>query len=129
MSFKVGMIRGDGIGPEIMAQAQKVLEVVAGKYGQDFIYEDILLGGASIDVHGRPLTEEALKAAESCDAVLMGSIGGDAATSPWYQLAPHLRPEAGLLGIRKGLGLFANLRPAYLYNELRAACPLRDEII
>ena len=67
--------------------------------------------------------------AKTCDAVLMGSIGGDAATSPWYRLEPSRRPEAGLLGIRKALNLFANVRPAYLYDELKAACPLRDEVI
>lgn len=87
------------------------------------------MGGASIDVHGVPLTDETIESAKSCDAVLMGSIGGDAKTSPWYRLEPSKRPEAGLLGIRKALNLFANLRPAYLYRELRGACPLRDEII
>ena len=94
-----------------------------------FSYSEVLLGGASIDVHGVPLTDEAIATAKASDAVLMGSIGGDAKTSPWYKLEPSKRPEAGLLAIRKALNLFANLRPAYLYNELRAACPLRDEII
>ena len=129
MSYKVGVIRGDGIGPEIVAEALKVLDKVAEKYNETFDYTDILLGGASIDATGKPLTEEALETAKSCDAVLMGSIGGDAKTSPWYKLEPSKRPEAGLLAIRKALNLFANLRPAYLYNELRDACPLRDEII
>ena len=92
-------------------------------------YTEVLLGGASIDAHGVPLTEEAIAQAKASDAVLMGSIGGDAKTSPWYKLEPSKRPEAGLLAIRKALNLFANLRPAYLYNELRDACPLRDEII
>ena len=87
------------------------------------------MGGCSIDVHGVPLTDEAIEAAKKSDAVLMGSIGGNTSTSPWYKLPPEKRPEAGLLGIRKALGLFANLRPAYLYDELRAACPLRDDII
>ena len=129
MGYKIGIIRGDGIGPEIIREAQKVLETVADQAGLDFTYVDILLGGASIDATGEPLTKEALETAASCDAVLMGSIGGNTSTSPWYKLPPNLRPEAGLLGIRKGLGLFANLRPAYLYDQLRAACPLRDEII
>ncbi len=129
MSYKVGVIRGDGIGPEIVAEALKVLDKAAAKYNQKFEYTDILLGGASIDATGVPLTEEALKTAGSCDAVLMGSIGGNTTTSPWYKLPANQRPEAGLLAIRKGLGLFANVRPAYLYDELRAACPLRDEII
>ena len=92
-------------------------------------HTEVLLGGASIDAHGVPLTEEAIAQAKASDAVLMGSIGGDAKTSPWYKLEPSKRPEAGLLAIRKALNLFANLRPAYLYNELRDACPLRDEII
>ena len=129
MSYKVGVIRGDGIGPEIVAEALKVLDKVAEKYNEKFDYTDILLGGASIDATGKPLTEEALETAKSCDAVLMGSIGGNTTTSPWYKLPANLRPEAGLLAIRKGLGLFANMRPAYLYEELKDACPLREDII
>ncbi len=129
MAFRIGVIRGDGIGPEIVAEAVKVLDRAAGKYHQQFDYTEILLGGASIDAAGEPLTKEALETAGKMDAVLMGSIGGNTTTSPWYKLPAHLRPEAGLLAIRKGLGLFANMRPAYLYEELKAACPLRDEII
>ena len=129
MSYKVGVIRGDGIGTEIVAEALKVLDKVAEKYNETFDYTDILLGGASIDATGKPLTEEALETAKSCDAVLMGSIGGNTTTSPWYKLPANLRPEAGLLAIRKGLGLFANMRPAYLYEELKDACPLREDII
>ncbi len=128
MEWKITCIPGDGIGPEIVAEAKKVLDAVAGKYGHVMHYTDILMGGASIDVHGVPLTKEAVEAAKSADAVLMGSIGGDAATSPWYQLPPNLRPEAGLLAIRKELNLFANLRPAVLYDELVEACPLKTEI-
>ena len=128
MNYKIGSISGDGIGPEIVREARKVLDAVCKKYGHEFTYTDLLLGGASIDVHGVPLTDETIEEAKKCDAVLMGSIGGDAKTSPWYKLEPSKRPEAGLLGIRKALNLFANLRPAYLYDELRAACPLRDDI-
>ena len=128
MNYKIGVISGDGIGPEIVREARKVLDAVCKKYGHEFDYTDLLLGGASIDVHGVPLTEETIEQAKKCDAVLMGSIGGDAKTSPWYQLEPSRRPEAGLLGIRKALNLFANLRPAYLYDELRSACPLREDI-
>ena len=128
MRCRIGVIAGDGIGPEIVREAVKVLDQVAVKYGHEFDYTELLLGGASIDVHGVPLTEETIQAAKACDAVLMGSIGGDAKTSPWYQLEPSRRPEAGLLGIRKALNLFANLRPAYLYEELRGACPLREDI-
>ena len=129
MEYKIALIPGDGIGPEIVAEAKKVLDRVCEKYSHKFSYTEVLLGGASIDAHGIPLTEEAIAQAKASDAVLMGSIGGDAKTSPWYKLEPSKRPEAGLLAIRKALNLFANLRPAYLYNELRDACPLRDEII
>ena len=129
MKFNIALIRGDGIGPEIVEEAKKVLDKVCSTYGHTFEYKDVLLGGASIDVHGVPLTDEAIADAKSSDAILMGSIGGDAKTSPWYQLEPSKRPEAGLLAIRKALNLFANLRPAYLYNELKDACPLREDII
>ena len=129
MEYKVGVISGDGIGPEIVREAKKVLDRICKVYGHHFEYEELLLGGASIDVHGVPLTEETIAAAKASDAVLMGSIGGDAKTSPWYQLEPSKRPEAGLLRIRKALNLFANLRPAYLYEELKGACPLKEEVI
>ncbi len=128
MELHIACIPGDGIGPEIVREAKKVLDKVAEKYGHAIAYQDILMGGASIDVHGVPLTDEAIAAAKAADAVLMGSIGGDTNTSPWYQLPPDKRPEAGLLKIRKELNLFANLRPAYLYEELAAACPLKEEI-
>ena len=129
MEYKIGSIAGDGIGPEIVGEARKIIDRIAEKYGHKIKYEDILLGGASIDATGVPLTEEAVAQAKSCNCVLMGSIGGDTSTSPWYRLAPNLRPEAGLLGIRKALNLFANLRPAVLYDELASACPLKEEII
>lgn len=128
MELKVGIIKGDGIGPEIVEEAMKVLDKVGEVYGHTYRYEELLLGGASIDVHGIPLTDETVAEAKSCDAVLMGSIGGDAKVSPWYQLEPNRRPEAGLLKIRKELNLFANLRPAVLYDELKGACPLKEEI-
>ena len=129
MNFNVAVIKGDGIGPEIVDQAVRVLDAAAEKSGHKFTYKQILMGGASIDAYGKPLTEETLETARNSDAVLMGSIGGNTTTSPWYQLPAELRPEAGLLALRKGLGLFANIRPAYLYEELKKACPLRDEII
>ena len=129
MECRIALIPGDGIGPEIVREAKKVLDRVCEKYGHAFIYEELLLGGASIDAYGVPLTEETIEKAKAADAVLMGCIGGDAKTSPWYQLEPSKRPEAGLLGIRKALNLFANLRPAYLYQELKGACPLKEEII
>ena len=128
MKMKIGVIKGDGIGPEIVEEAMKVLDRIAEVYGHSFSYTQLLMGGASIDVNGVPLTDETLEAAKASDAVLMGSIGGDAKTSPWYQLEPSKRPEAGLLALRKGLNLFANLRPAVLYPELKGACPLKEEI-
>ena len=128
MKLNITCIPGDGIGPEIVNEAKKVLFKVAEKYGHEMNFTDILMGGASIDVHGVPLTDEAIAQAKSADAVLMGSIGGNTTTSPWYKLPPNLRPEAGLLKIRKELNLFANLRPAYLYPELASACPLKEEI-
>lgn len=128
MNLHIGVIRGDGIGPEIVTEAVKVLNKVGEVFGHTCQYEELLLGGASIDVHGVPLTDETIEKAKTCDAVLMGSIGGDAKTSPWYRLEPSKRPEAGLLAIRKALNLFANLRPAVLYEELKEACPLKEEI-
>ena len=128
MEMKIGVIKGDGIGPEIVDEAMKVLDRVSEVYGHALSYTQLLMGGASIDVNGVPLTDETLELAKGCDAVLMGSIGGDAKTSPWYQLEPAKRPEAGLLSLRKGLNLFANLRPAVLYDELKGACPLKEEI-
>lgn len=128
MRLKIGIIKGDGIGPEIVTEAMKVLDKVGEIYGHAYEYKQLLLGGASIDVHGVPLTEETIVEAKACDAVLMGSIGGNTQTSPWYKLEPSKRPEAGLLGIRKALNLFANLRPAVLYDELKGACPLKEEI-
>ena len=127
MNMNITCIPGDGIGPEIVTEAKKVLDAVCTKFGHQITYTDILMGGASIDVHGVPLTEEAITTAKSADAVLMGSIGGNTTTSPWYKLAPNLRPEAGLLKLRKELNLFANLRPAILYDELADACPLKKE--
>lgn len=128
MDCKITCIPGDGIGPEIVAEAKKVLQKTAEKYGHAMAFEDVLMGGASIDVHGIPLTDETIEKCKAADAVLMGSIGGNTSTSPWYQLPPEKRPEAGLLKLRKSLNLFANLRPAYLYEELAGACPLKEEI-
>ncbi len=126
MEFKVGVIAGDGIGPEVTDEAWKVLEKVGEKFGHTFHRTDILMGGCSIDATGEPLTDEAIETAKAQDAVLMGSIGGNTSTSPWYQLPPQKRPEAGLLKLRKSLNLFANLRPAYLYPQLKEACPLKE---
>ena len=129
MECKVAVISGDGIGPEIIREAKKVLDKVGQIYGHTFHYTEVLMGGCSIDAYGVPLTDEALETAKANDAVLLGAVGGDVGNSRWYQVASNLRPEAGLLAIRKGLNLFANMRPAYLYKELADACPLKKEII
>ncbi len=128
MEFNVTLIPGDGIGPEIVREARKVLDRVAEKYGHRFTYKEVLMGGCSIDAYGVPLTDEALAAAKASDAVLLGAVGGRVGVDSWYELPPDKRPEAGLLAIRKGLELFANLRPAYLYSELKGACPLKEEV-
>ena len=128
MKANITLINGDGIGPEIVREAKKVLEAVSQKYNHEFIYTDIDMGGCSIDKYGVPLTDEAIEIAKSGDAVLLGAVGGNVGNSKWYDVAPNLRPEAGLLKIRKELGLFANLRPALLYKELADACPLKTEI-
>lgn len=129
MNFNIAVIPGDGIGPEIVNEAKKVLDAVGQRYGHTFSYTEVLMGGVSIDACGVPLSDEALETARNSDAVLLGAVGGVVGKDSWYELPPNLRPEAGLLKIRKGLGLYANLRPAYLYDELKSACPLRDEII
>ncbi|MCI8517169.1 MAG: 3-isopropylmalate dehydrogenase [Hungatella sp.] len=129
MDCKIVTIPGDGIGPEIVREACKILDKIGQAYGHRFEYTEVLMGGCSIDAHGVPLTEEALETARQSDAVLLGAVGGDVGNSRWYDVAPNLRPEAGLLAIRKGLNLFANIRPAYLYRELADACPLKKEII
>lgn len=128
MKFNIAAIPGDGIGPEIVAEAKKVLDAVAKKYGHEFNYTEVLMGGVSIDAHGVPLTDKALAAAKASDAVLLGAVGGRVGVDKWYELPPNLRPEAGLLAIRKGLDLFANLRPAFLYDELKEACPLKEAV-
>ena len=128
MKFNVAVISGDGIGPEIVSEAKKVLNKIGSKFGHEFTYTEVLMGGVSIDAHGVPLTDEALETARKSDAVLLGAVGGRVGVDSWYKLPPNLRPEAGLLAIRKGLGLFANLRPAYLYDELKDACPLKESI-
>ena len=128
MNYNIAVIPGDGIGPEIVAEAKKVLDKVGQVYGHEFNYTEVLMGGCSIDKHGVPLTDEALETAKASDSVLLGAVGGNVGQSKWYELPPNLRPEAGLLAIRKGLNLFANIRPAILFEELKGACPLKDEI-
>ena len=126
--YNIALIPGDGIGPEVVAGAVKVLDAVSEKFGHKFNFTETYMGGCAIDKFGEPLPQETLDICKKSDAVLMGSIGGNTTTSPWYKLPAHLRPEAGLLKIRKELGLFANLRPCLLYPNLSGACPLKVEI-
>ncbi len=124
-SYKIGVIRGDGIGPEIIDEAIKVLDAVSVTQGFTLKYEEMLLGGAAIDETGVPLPEETIKGVKKCDAILFGAIGGP----KWDTLERHLRPESGLLGLRKEMGTFANLRPAMVYDELVNASSLKPEVI
>ncbi|WP_425411203.1 3-isopropylmalate dehydrogenase [Microbulbifer sp. ANSA001] len=119
------ILPGDGIGPEIVEQAMAVLEVASGKFNLGLSFEQGLIGGSSIDAHGEPLTDEVLKAAGECDAVLLGAVGGP----QWDTLEREIRPEKGLLKIRSGLGLYANLRPAILYPQLADASSLKPEVV
>lgn len=125
MQYKIAVIKGDGIGPEIVEASTKVLGVIGEKYGHQFDLTNVLAGGAAIDACGTPLPQETVDICKASDAVLLGAMGGP----KWDHLAGDKRPEAGLLGIRKALGLFANLRPAILFEELRDASPLKPEII
>lgn len=125
MKKKIALVKGDGIGPEVTAQAVLALQAVARKFGHTFEYIDVLAGGQSIDTYGVPLTDDAVKTAKETDAVLLGAVGGP----KWDTLPGDLRPERALLGLRKELQLFANIRPAYLYPELAFACPLREDTV
>ena len=123
--YFITLLKGDGIGPEIVEEATKILDVTGGIFGFQPVYQEALLGGAAIDAVGTPLPEETIKACRSSDAVLLGAVGG----YRWDGLDGEQRPEAGLLGIRSALGLFANLRPARIFSSLRSASPLKNEII
>lgn len=129
MQYKITVLAGDGIGPEITKEARKVLSKAAEQEGFSLEFREEHFGGAAIDAVGEPLPEKTLEACKTGDAVLMGSIGGIVGVSPWYKLPVEKRPEAGLLRLRKELGLFCNLRPAKLYSELRAASPLKEEVL
>ena len=124
MEKKIAVIKGDGIGPDVVEQAMEVLDKVCEKHGHKFVYTEVLAGGASLDKYGVPLTDEIVKVCKASDAVLLGAMGGP----KWDTLPGNLRPEAGLLSIRNQLGLFANLRPAVMYQELSGACPLKEAV-
>ena len=124
MKKTICLLPGDGIGPEIVAQGVAVLEAVAKKFGHEFDFVPALIGGAAIDATGEPLPAATVEACQKADAVYLGAVGGP----KWDNIEPARRPEKGLLGIRKALGLFANLRPALLLPELAGACLLRSDI-
>lgn len=125
MKYRIALLKGDGIGPEIVNSACQVLDAIGARYGHKFEYQDFLAGGCSIDKYGIPLTEETIKGCKESDSVLLGAVGGP----KWDTLPGHLRPEKALLGIRSALGLFSNIRPAKLYPALKGACPLKPEIV
>ena len=124
-NYRIGIIKGDGIGPEIIDEAMKVLDAVCINEGINLKYEEMLLGGAAIDETGVPLPEETIQGVKKCDAVLFGAIGGP----KWDKLERDLRPERGLLRLRKEMGTFANLRPAIVYDELLNASSLKSEVV
>jgi len=125
MKTKIAILPGDGIGPEIMAEAVKVLDVLQTAHGLSIDMEEAHIGGAGYDAHGHPLPAATLDVVRAADAILLGSVGGP----QWEQLERHLRPEQGLLGLRSELALFSNLRPAILYPQLAAASTLRPEVV
>ncbi len=124
-NYKIAVIKGDGIGPEIVDQAVKVLNAAADKFGFSVEYKECLLGGAAIDATGVPLPDETVEICKASDAVLLGAVGG----YKWDKMPGNLRPEAGLLGIRSALGLYANLRPARIFEPLKDASPIKNEFI
>lgn len=123
--YKIVLLKGDGIGPEIVNQAVKVLDKAGEKFGFSVEYDEALLGGCAIDATGVPLPDETVEKCKKADSVLLGAVGGP----KWDTLPGNVRPEAGLLGIRGALGLFANLRPAVIFEPLKGASPIKDEII
>ncbi|MCR4435032.1 MAG: 3-isopropylmalate dehydrogenase [Clostridiales bacterium] len=125
MKYDIAVLPGDGIGPEVTAQAVEILKAVGRKFGHEFVLHQGKIGGCAIDACGEPLPAATLELCKKCDAVLLGAVGGP----KWDSLPGNMRPEAGLLGIRAGLELFANLRPAVIYNALKSASPLRGDII
>lgn len=125
MKYKIAIAKGDGIGPEVIDQTIPVLNKIGEKFGHDFEFEEVLVGGASIDANDNPLTDETVSICKNSDAVLLGAVGGP----KWDSLPGNKRPEQAILGLRSKLGLFANLRPAMVFSQLADACPLRPEII
>lgn len=125
MEKTIALIPGDGIGPDVVAEAVNVLNVVAKKYGHSFSYKNVIAGGVAIDQFGKPLPQEQLDICLNSDAALLGAVGGP----KWDNLPSEIRPEKALLGLRGGMKVFANLRPAVMWKQLKDACPLKDEIV
>lgn len=125
MKYNIAVIKGDGIGPEIVTEAMKVLDAVGEKYGHEFVYTEALAGGCAIDACGIPLPQETIDICKASDSVLLGAVGGP----KWDNQPGHLRAEKAILGLRSELGLFANLRPALMFDSLADACPLRPELV
>ena len=125
MNYSIALVPGDGIGPDVIAQGTEVLDAVGDRFGHVFNYVELEAGGCAIDHIGEPLPKETLEAAKQCNALLLGAVGGPR----WDTLPGHLRPERALLGLRAGLEVYANLRPAALLPQLRSACPLKDEVL
>ena len=125
MNYNIALVPGDGIGPDVTAQAVAALDAVAKRFGHTFTYQTLLAGGCAIDACGTPLPNDTVEACRQSDAVLLGAVGGP----KWDTLSGEMRPEKALLGLRSGLGVFANLRPAVLFDELAAACPLRPDLV
>jgi 3-isopropylmalate dehydrogenase len=124
-NFTISVIHGDGIGPEVGVEGVRALQVVGEKFGHSFIFKEYVAGGAALDLHGVPLPDDTLKGVKDSHALLFGAIGGP----KWEKVAHHLKPEAGLLKLRKELGAFANLRPAVVYDELLDASTLKPEVL
>ena len=125
MEKNIALIPGDGIGPDVVAEGVNVLNAVAAKFGHKFNYTNVIAGGAAIDKWGKPLPQDQLDICLNSDAVLLGAVGGP----KWDDVAPEIRPEKALLGLRGGMKVFANLRPAVMWKQLKDACPLKDEIV
>ncbi len=125
MNYSIALVPGDGIGPDVIREAVEVLDAVGDRFGHTFNYVELIAGGRAIDETGEPLPAATLEAAKACDALLLGAVGGP----KWDTLPGHLRPERALLGLRAGLGVYANLRPAALLPQLKAACPIKDEVL
>ena len=125
MQYQIAVVKGDGVGPEIVSEGMLVLEKIGEKFGHQFNFQEVLAGGCSIDANGIPLTDETIEICKAADSVLLGAVGGP----KWDSVPSAIRPEKALLGLRSALGLFANIRPAMMYKALADACPIKSEII